>query len=115
MDSQEDSSDAIAPSLMADLLSLDIPYNYFAPPQFELPPEGWKAGLIGPPLGASSPALVAPDPVAVESAPVPKKRRLSLSLSRVRRLSPLCVRSASGRQSFTLAYYHSTVTSTTVH
>ena len=81
MDSQEDSSDAIAPSLMADLLSLDIPYNYFAPPQFELPPEGWEAGLTGPPLGASSPALVAPDPVAVESAPAPKKRRLSLSLS----------------------------------
>ena len=29
MDSQEENSSAIAPSLMVDLLSLDVAYNYF--------------------------------------------------------------------------------------
>ena len=58
MDSQEDSSSAIAPSLMANLL------------QFE--------GLVRLVHRYSSPALVAPDSVAAESAPVPKKHRLSL-------------------------------------
>ena len=53
MGSQDESSSAFAPSLMADLLSLDIAYNYFTPPQFE----GWEAGLTGLLLGASSPAL----------------------------------------------------------
>ena len=66
MDSEEDSSRAISHNLMADLL--DIPHN-FAPPPFELAPEGWEDSPTGPPLGTSSP-------------PAPKKRKLSLSLSR---------------------------------
>ena len=67
MDSQEDSSSAIAPSLMANLLSQR---TTISPPQFE--------GLVQLVRRYSSPALVAPDSVAAESAPVPKKRRLSL-------------------------------------
>ena len=68
MESQEESSSAIAPSLMA---SLAVAYNYLS----------LKAGkLVRLVRRYSSPALVAPDSVAAESAPVPKKRRLSLSL-----------------------------------
>ena len=68
-------------------------YMYFAPPQFE----DWEAGPTGPPLGARSPALVAPNSVAVESAPAPKKRRLSLSLSWRKRLGQLGLRSGTAR------------------
>ena len=45
MDSEEDSSRAIAHNLMADLL--DIPHN-FAPPPFELALEGWEDSPTGP-------------------------------------------------------------------
>ena len=47
MDSEEDSSRAIAHNLMADLL--DISHN------FELAPEGWEDSPTGPSLGTSSP------------------------------------------------------------
>ena len=74
MDSQEDTSSAIAPSLMA---GLNRAYNYFAPPQFE----GWKACPTGQSLGTRSPSLVSPDFSAVQFAPAPNKRRLYLFLS----------------------------------
>ena len=90
MDSQEESSSAIAPSLMA---SLDVAYNYLS----------LKAGkLVQLVRRYSSPALVAPDSVAAESAPVPKKRRLSLSLrKRLGRLARDLVQLAAIAQVFT--------------
>ena len=81
MDSQEESLPLR--SLMA---SLDVAHNYLS----------LKAGkLVRLVRCYSSPALVAPDSVAAESAPVPKKRRLSLSLrKRLGRLARDLVRRA---------------------
>ena len=66
MDSQEQSSSAIAPSLMA---SLDVAYNYLS----------LKAGqLVRLVRRYSSPALVAPDSVAAErnAGSLPLRKRL---------------------------------------
>ena len=98
MDSQEQSPSAIAPSLVGESRCSVQLFHH----------RGLKTGKLDRLVRRySSPALVAPDSVAAESAPVPKKRRLSLSLrKRLGRLARDRVQRAAiaqviTRQSFT--------------